>query len=130
MFRVLLTRCRTFAAPEVFAVAMIVHEAENRNAVMVTLEGASVDTRNCDSFRRYPCLFLMGLLAALPNVAPATKCEIVIEACQFDDGNVRVSLTGHEYADGQSCIRTFLVATTPANTGAYWPSSSAAARRC
>lgn len=43
------------------------------------------------------------LLAGLP-VAIAVADELTIEAKDFDDGNVRVSLTGQPYADGHSCI--------------------------
>ncbi len=51
-----------------------------------------------------PCLFLMGLFAALPNAAAAADAEFTIEARDFDGGNARVSLAGQQYADGPSCI--------------------------
>jgi formylglycine-generating enzyme required for sulfatase activity len=43
------------------------------------------------------------LLAALP-VLPLAAEEFTIEAPDFDDGNVRVSLKGEPYADAHSCI--------------------------
>ncbi|MBM3890014.1 MAG: hypothetical protein FJ388_12935, partial [Verrucomicrobia bacterium] len=47
--------------------------------------------------------FAAFLLAALPVLAQAAE-EFTIEARDFDDGNVRVSLKGQPYADAHSCI--------------------------
>lgn len=47
--------------------------------------------------------WLLAWLAKMPGPAGAAD-EFTIEARDFDDGNVRVSLTGQPYADGHSCI--------------------------
>lgn len=44
----------------------------------------------------------LALFAGL--AAPLAADELLIEAKDFDDGNVRVSLEGQPYADGPSCI--------------------------
>ncbi len=44
-------------------------------------------------------LLLLGVLTSAARAA-----EFTIEARDFDDGNVQVSLTGQPYADGPSCI--------------------------
>ncbi len=46
--------------------------------------------------------FVLALLACLAT--PLAADELTIEAKDFDDGNVRVSLPGQSYADGHSCI--------------------------
>jgi len=53
--------------------------------------------------RQLAALLVGTLFASLPPRAFATD-EFTIEAKDFDDGNVRVSLTGEAYADGVSCI--------------------------
>jgi len=47
-------------------------------------------------------LWLVPLLAVCTTVFAAN--DLAIEARDFDDGNVQVSLTGQSYADGPSCI--------------------------
>ncbi|MEI7899389.1 MAG: SUMF1/EgtB/PvdO family nonheme iron enzyme [bacterium] len=44
------------------------------------------------------------MIVALAFVTAAGAAELMIEAADFDTGNVLVSLTGEQYADGPSCI--------------------------
>lgn len=55
-------------------------------------------------FSRRLFLFLATLLAALPASTSAAVTDFTIEAPDFDEGNVRVSLPGQAYAGGAACI--------------------------
>ena len=62
----------------------------------------AIERKTLKHILAWPRVLLAALALAAVRVPAAD--DIVIEAKDFDDGNVQVSLTGQSYADGPSCI--------------------------